>query len=170
VWSRASTPRSRERGGRTPPQKGGDPYKLSAIPDRIVCASDSGLQPITKDLRRLREMPNFALSRRQRGFESRWGHQVKPALTRPDTTISQPASPWIDRQGRARDAPTPAGAALARPGSATLLAQTWARVPAELCCREVGPRLGPQGRLAPLQRRASTIRRHYRPKGYPTRR
>ena len=39
-----------------------------------------------------------------------------------------------------------------------------ARVPAELCCREVGPRLGPQGAL---ERRASTIKRHYRPKGLP---
>jgi hypothetical protein len=35
-------------------------------------------------------------------------------------------------------------------------------VPAGLCCREVGPRLGPQGAL---ERRASTIKRHYRPKG-----
>jgi hypothetical protein len=41
-----------------------------------------------------------------------------------------------------------------------------ARVPAEWCCREVGPRLGPQGPLAPA-RRASTIKRHYRPKGLP---
>jgi hypothetical protein len=145
VWSNALNPRSRERGGRTTIQRGGDRCKLSKIPNCTVCPSDSRFHSITKDLRRFREMPSFALSRRQRGFESRWGHQVKPALTRPDTTTSQPASPWIDRQGRARDAPTPAGAALARPGSATLLAQTWARVPAELCCREVGPRLGPQG-------------------------
>jgi hypothetical protein len=31
-------------------------------------------------------MPGFALSRRQRGFESRWGHNVKMALTRPNAS------------------------------------------------------------------------------------
>jgi hypothetical protein len=31
-----------------------------------------------------RKMPGFALSRRQRGFESLWGHKIKPPLTRID--------------------------------------------------------------------------------------
>ena len=30
-------------------------------------------------------MPDFALSRRQRGFESRWGHKIKAPLTRSNT-------------------------------------------------------------------------------------
>jgi hypothetical protein len=88
------------------------------------------------------------------------GATRKPPLTRPGTTISQPASPPIDRQGRARDARTPAGGASARSRS-TSLAETRARVQAELCCREVGPQLEPQG---DLERRASTIRRQ---RAYP---
>jgi hypothetical protein len=71
VWSRIK-PGSRERGGRTTPQKGGNRCQLSMISDCTVCPSDSRFRPITKDLGRLREMPSFALSRRQRGFESRW--------------------------------------------------------------------------------------------------
>jgi len=76
VWSHALNPRSRERGGRTPLQRGGDRCKLSTIPNCTVCPSDSRFHSITKDLRRFREMPSFALSRRQRGFESRWGHKI----------------------------------------------------------------------------------------------
>jgi hypothetical protein len=76
----------RERGGRTPPQNGGNPCKLSTIPNRTVCPSDARFHPITNDLRRFREMPSLALSRRQRGFESRWGHKIKPPLTRSDTS------------------------------------------------------------------------------------
>ena len=48
----------------------------------------------------------------------------------------------------------------ARPGSADFACSTWARVSADLCCREVGPRLGPQGPLAPSNdapRRSSVI-------------
>ncbi len=101
VWSHIK-PRSRERGGRTPPQKGGNRCKLPTTPDRAVCPSGSRFRSIAKDLGSLREMPSFALSRRQRGFESRWGHKFKSPLTRPNTTTSQPASPRIDRQGRAR--------------------------------------------------------------------
>jgi hypothetical protein len=111
VWSRALSPGSRERGGRTIPQKGGNRCKLSMISDCTVCPSDSRFRPITKDLGRLREMPSFALSRRQHGFESRWGYKIKPPLTRPDTTGLEPAYLWLHRQGRARDAGTPAGAA-----------------------------------------------------------
>jgi excisionase family DNA binding protein len=39
------------------------------------------------------------------------GLQVKPPLTRPDTTTSEPAFPRVARQGRARDARTPTSAA-----------------------------------------------------------
>ena len=102
VWSHVSDPRSRERGGRTTPQKSGNWCKPSTIPDRTVRPSDSRFRSITKDLGRLREMPSFALSRRQRGFESRWGHNIKSPLTRPDTSASQSASPRIDRQGRTK--------------------------------------------------------------------
>src|SRR5215204_1153482 len=66
-----------EYGGRTIPQKGGNRCKLSMISDCTVCPSDSRFRSITKDLGRLREMPSFALSRRQRGFESRWGYKLK---------------------------------------------------------------------------------------------
>ena len=91
VWFHALNPRLRERGGRTPQQKGGHRCKLSTILDCTVCPNDSRFQPITKDLRRLREMATFALSRRQHGFESRWGYKIEPALTRLDTVTSQPA-------------------------------------------------------------------------------
>jgi hypothetical protein len=53
-----------------------------------VCPSGGTVQPITKDLGRFREMPSFALSRRQRGFESRWGHKIKPSLTRQNAPYS----------------------------------------------------------------------------------
>jgi hypothetical protein len=43
-----------------------------------------GFGQIAKDLGSLREMPSFALSRRQRGFESRWRHKIKSPLTRPN--------------------------------------------------------------------------------------
>jgi hypothetical protein len=102
VWSNALNPRSRERGGRTTIQRGGDRCKLSKIPNCTVCPSDSRFHSITKDLRRFREMPSFALSRRQHGFESRWGYKIKRPLTRPDTAPSQPVRLWLHRQGRAR--------------------------------------------------------------------
>ena len=81
VWSHIK-PRSRERGGRTPPQKGGNRCKLPTTPDRAVCPSGSRFRSIAKDLESLREMPSFALSRRQHGFESRWGYKIKVNLTR----------------------------------------------------------------------------------------
>jgi hypothetical protein len=116
----------RERGGRTPPQNGGNPCKLSAIPNRTVCPSDTRFHPITNDLGRFREMPSLALSRRQRGFESRWGHNIKSPLTRPDATASRSASLRIHRQGRARDAGAAASAAFGRaPDQVTLLGQRW---------------------------------------------
>jgi hypothetical protein len=96
---------SRERGGRTRPQKGESQHNTPTTLVLHVCASQSRFQPITRDLGSHRKMPSFALSRRQRGFESRWGHQIKLPLTRPDTTARQPASPRIDRQGT-RDAGT----------------------------------------------------------------
>ena len=157
VWSHLK-PRSRERGGRTPPQKGGNRCKLPTTPDRAVCPSGSRFRSIAKDLESLREMPSFALSRRQRGFESRWGHKLKVALTRPDTRVSQPASPGIDRQGRAGDARTPTGAAL-WPSSRS----------ADLACRldSAGVVLsrgwtssGTARHIGTLQRRPSTIERH----------
>jgi hypothetical protein len=121
-------PRSRERGGRTPPQKRGNRCKLPTIPDRAVCPSGSRFRSIAKDLGSLREMPSFALSRRQRGFESRWGHKIKPPLTRPDTTASRSASPRIHRQGRARDAAALASAPSAgAPDQPILLGHIWVR-------------------------------------------
>jgi hypothetical protein len=51
-----------------------------------VCASHRRFQPITRDFGSFQKMPNFALSRRQRGFESRWGYKIKPALTRSNTS------------------------------------------------------------------------------------
>jgi hypothetical protein len=46
-----------------------------------VCASQSKFRLIIRDLEKRGKMRNFALSRRQRGFESRWGHKIKPSLT-----------------------------------------------------------------------------------------
>jgi hypothetical protein len=159
VWSNALNPRSRERGGRTTIQRGGDRCKLSKIPNCTVCPSDSRFHSITKDLRRFREMPSFALSRRQHGFESRWGYKIKRPLTRPDTAPSQPVRPWLHRQGRARDAETPACAAFGRaPDHPTLLAQTW------LECR----RSGAVARLDLAWDRRAFAPCNYMPKGYPT--
>jgi hypothetical protein len=48
-------------------------------------------------------MPGFALSRRQRGFESRWGHKIKSLLTRPNApqpyTRRQVQNELRERQG-----------------------------------------------------------------------
>ena len=149
VWCCTSPLRSRERGGRTRLQNGDSQDNLPTTFLSHVHASHSRFQPITRDLGKCRAMPNFALSRRQHGFESRWGYKIKPPLTRPDTTTSQPASPRVDRQGRARDARAPAGAAFGTLQISRLrLPKHGARVPADLCCRELGPRLGPQGALA----------------------
>jgi len=53
------------------------------------------------------QLDGAALSRRQRGFESRWGHKIKLPLTRSDTRFSQTASPYLYSQERARDAKAP---------------------------------------------------------------
>jgi hypothetical protein len=45
-------------------------------------------------------MPSFALSRRQHGFESRWGHKITSTLTRPDGRW-QARYPLLYRQGPA---------------------------------------------------------------------
>ena len=68
----------RERGGRAPLQKGENQHNVPTSYLLCVCASDSRFQPIMRDLERRRRMPNFALSRRQHGFESRWGYKIKP--------------------------------------------------------------------------------------------
>jgi hypothetical protein len=63
-------------------QKGDSQHNLPTTPLKHICASRSRFQPIMRDLESCRKMPGFALSRRQRGFESRWGHKIKPPLTR----------------------------------------------------------------------------------------
>jgi hypothetical protein len=78
VWSCVSVLGSREYGGRTPEQKGEGQHNL---PNDLLLhesASHSRFQLTTRDLGRHRQMANLALSRRQRGFESRWGHKIKP--------------------------------------------------------------------------------------------
>jgi hypothetical protein len=104
VWLYRSGLGTRERGGRTRLQKGDSQHTLSTTLVLHVCASHSMFWQITRDLERRRMMPEFALSRRQRGFESRWGHRwghkIELPLTRSDTATSQPAPPQIDRQGR----------------------------------------------------------------------
>jgi hypothetical protein len=95
------------------PQKGESQHSTPTTLVWDVCASQSGFQPITRDLGSCPKKPSFALSRRQRGFESRWEHKVKTCLTRPDTTASRSAS-RIYRQGRARDAGAPASATFSR--------------------------------------------------------
>jgi hypothetical protein len=64
----------RERGGRARLQNGDRQDKLPTTFVLYVCASHSRFQPMTRDPGRCRQMPDFALSRRQRGFESRWGY------------------------------------------------------------------------------------------------
>jgi hypothetical protein len=100
--------------------------------------SQSSFRSIAKDLGRHREMPSFALSRRQHGFESRWGYKIKPSSpTRLDTATSQPACPWLYRQGL-RDARTPGRLPSIEIHTRRLcLPKHGARAPAELCCREV---------------------------------
>ena len=46
-------------------------------------------------------MPYFALSRRQRGFESRWGHKIKPPLTRSYTSHPLGRQPQHELRERA---------------------------------------------------------------------
>ena len=87
-----------------PPQRAEKQCNLLTTFLLHVCASQSRFQLITSVLGRYRKMPDFALSRRQRGFESRWGYKIKRPLTRSDTATSQPACPWLCRQGRGRDA------------------------------------------------------------------
>jgi hypothetical protein len=119
------------------------------VSDCTVCPSQSRFRLITKDLGRFREMPHFALSRRQRGFESRWGHKKKPALTRPDTTASRSASPRST--ARTREGRRSSRKCCVRQGSGSVdfaRPRMGLRVPADLCCRELGPRLGRQGALA----------------------
>ena len=94
------------------------------------------------------------------------GLPVKPPLTRPDTTTSQPASPWVARQGGARDARTPTVLPSARSISRP-------RPPKHgLECRRscaVARLDHVWDRRVPwhLQRRSSTITRHYGPEGLP---
>jgi hypothetical protein len=145
VWSDALT--KIEGAWRThAPTNDANRHKLSTTPDCTVCPSDSKFQPIIEDLGRFREVPGFALSRRQRGFESRWGHKIKLPLTRPDNTVSRSGSPRIHRQGRRSSRQccvrqSSRSADFARP-------KMGLRVPADLCCRELGPRPGRQGALA----------------------
>jgi hypothetical protein len=80
VWFHALDLGSRERGGRTRPQKGESQHNTTTTLVLHVCASQSRFQPITRDLGSCRKMPGFALSRRQRGFESRWGHKINVPL------------------------------------------------------------------------------------------
>jgi hypothetical protein len=77
---------SGERGGRTRPQKGESQHNTPTTLVLHVCASQSRFQPITRDLGSCRKRPGFALSRRQHGFEPRWGHKIKVALTRSNTS------------------------------------------------------------------------------------
>ena len=79
---------SGEAEGRMRWQYGGMPHKLLMNCLFHICAGHSKFQPITRDLERLRKMHNFALSRRQRGFESRWGHKFEPTLTRSNASFS----------------------------------------------------------------------------------
>jgi hypothetical protein len=77
VWCCASGLGSRERGGRTRLQKSENQHSPRMTFALHVCASHSRFQSRTRDYGSCRKMPNFALSRRQRGFESRWGHKIK---------------------------------------------------------------------------------------------
>jgi hypothetical protein len=81
----------------------------------------------------------------------------------------QPASISSDRPSGTREGRSNSRRCCLRHSStsADFACPTWARAPADLCCREVGPRLGPQGPLAPCNsapRRSSVItgRRGYR--------
>lgn len=168
MLSCASSLGLRARGGRTLLQTGESKDKLPTTFVTNVCPSHSRFQPISDDIERSRKPSKEARFRALKAVARvriPSGLQVKPPLTRPDTTTSQPASPRVARQGRARDARTPTGDAFGTLQISRLrLPKHGARVPAELCCRDVGPRLGPQG---DLERRASTIKRHYRPNVLP---
>jgi hypothetical protein len=106
-------------------------------------------------------------SRRQRGFESRWGYKIKPTLTRPDTTISQRASPWLYRHGRAREQELPPVLAFTLQISRLRLPKTRGSSAGGVVLSRGWTSSGTQRPWHPATR-ASTIKRHYRPKGYPT--
>jgi hypothetical protein len=85
-------------------RNGIDPDRTQEMPlsrFRLICQG-SGSVPLAILI--LASGPYRALSRRQRGFESRWEHSIELALTRSDAATTQLASPWLHRQGRARDA------------------------------------------------------------------
>ena len=66
------------------------------------------------------KMPTFALSRRQHGFESRWGYKIKPPLTRSNASYSwrhQPQHELRERQGSETAAAAPTSSPLSRSGS-----------------------------------------------------
>ena len=112
VWSCASSLGLRTRGGRTLLQKGESKGNLPTIFVVNVCPSHSRFQPISADIERSRKLPKEARFRALKAVARvriPSGLPGKPPLTRPGTTSSssQPASPRIDRQGRARDARTP---------------------------------------------------------------
>jgi hypothetical protein len=172
VWPRELNPGSREHGGRTIPQKGGNWCRFSIVFDCTARPSDSRFRSITKDLRRLREMRSFALSRRQHGFESRWGHKIKSLLTRSNT--SSPVGrrkPDMSRESGARS--ETATAAL----DVTALSAAWGVScgPRQACFTErhwAGPRRSQQllcgspvaGRPMEPARRELGARDHLRPR------
>jgi hypothetical protein len=77
MWLYASALGSREHEGRMSLQNGEGQHKLSLTFLLRVLASHRSFQPINRDFESQRKMPDFALSRRQHGFESRWGYKIK---------------------------------------------------------------------------------------------
>jgi hypothetical protein len=134
VWCCISPLGSRERGGRTHLQNGDSQHNLPTTFLLHVYASHSMFQPITRDLGKCREIPNFALSRRQHGFEPRWGHKIKMPLTSPDNITSQHLLGSTARDARGTQELPPVLPS-ARCGSADFACPMHgARAPMELCC------------------------------------
>jgi hypothetical protein len=92
VWPYATVLRSREYRGRTPQQKGEGQHNLPNDLLSQESASHSRFQLKMRDLGRHRQMPRFALSRRQCGFESCWGHTVGDTRSNPLTRPNAPRS------------------------------------------------------------------------------
>src|SRR5829696_8457883 len=137
------------------------------ISDCNVCPSQSRFRSITKDLGRLREMPSFALSRRQRGFESRWGHKIKSLLTRSNTSPtcvrSQPQHELRERAGSETAAAAPDVAAPHLLGSLVVWCGSVSQTAAgQTHADSSGPDLDLQSLALPKQvaRRALGVRAH----------
>jgi hypothetical protein len=158
VWPCASSLGLRTRGGRTLLQKGESMDKLPTTLVVNVCPSRSRFQPISADIERSRKLSKEARFRALKAVARvriPSGLPGKPPLNRPGTTASQSASPRIDVRWTQELTPVlPSGTT---PDQPTSLAETSARVLADLGCHEVGPLQDRKAHWSDAPQRSSVI-------------